>query len=81
MVEMLDIPLKIHLGTQTLKLHKVASEILREGLYWVLGNAKKIKIWEDKILDNPPSETMEYLEEIKAWMEERGLNKPRNICL
>jgi hypothetical protein len=42
---------------------------LKEKLTWILGNGKKIKIWEDSILGSIPLNQTKGIENIKTWLQ------------
>jgi hypothetical protein len=45
----------------------------REELTWIPGNRKKISIWNNYVLRNPPLASEPDLLNIRAWMQEQGL--------
>ena len=51
----------------TWNLCKASSDMIRDGLDWILGNGKKIKPWEDKILEEQHLYEMKKFKELKNW--------------
>ena len=69
----LDQPPRISKGSRVFKLCPTALKLFSHKLYWILGNGKKIKIWEDSILGDYPLNQMAELENIRAWLQARNL--------
>ena len=44
----------IKIGSQLTKLWAKATPLINLNALWIPGNGKHIKIWEDRIMDNPP---------------------------
>jgi hypothetical protein len=47
--------------------------LIQSKLTWVPGNGKSMNIWSDKILENPPLETIPEISTIKPWFLENEL--------
>ena len=65
----LDQPPRISKGSPVFKLFLTALKLFSHKLYWILGNGKKIKIWEDSILGDQPLNHMEELVNIRVWLQ------------
>lgn len=50
-----------------------ALDLFKENLYWVPGNGRKIKVWEDSILGEAPLGHRRELNNIKLWLMEKGV--------
>ena len=59
---------------KTWDLCKVASKLIRDRLYWVPRNRKKIDIWEDKILDQLPLNKKSELNAVNDWLTGKGIS-------
>ena len=59
-------------GTSIWKLCKSSLKIIQSEFYWVPGNGKKIKIWGDRILGNPPISTLSHMEDLSNWAMGNG---------
>jgi len=42
--------------------------LIRSHLHWIPGNGKKIKIWEEKILNKTPLETYDNKVQVQEWL-------------
>jgi hypothetical protein len=47
--------------------------LFRPNLTWIPGNGKKINVWEDSVLGDPPLSSMEGLDRLKSWMRAQDL--------
>ena len=70
----LDQPPKTIKGSPVFKLCLYAMEHFSHNLYWIPGNGKKIRIWDDPILDDQPLNHIEGLANIKIWLQSNNLN-------
>lgn len=64
----LDKPPRSLKGSPIFNLCSSAMEQFSHYLYWIPGNGRKIKIWEDSILGDQPLIQVEGLANIKAWL-------------
>jgi len=64
---------RIQRGLPTYMLCMRALELFKARLYWVPGNGKTIKIWDDPILGDPLLGQNEELENIKRWHQNKNL--------
>ena len=69
----LDQPPRITKGSSVFKLCLTAMKHFSHKLYWISGNGKKIRIWEDSILGDQPFNQMVKLENIRAWLQASNL--------
>lgn len=46
---------------------------IRDIAYWIPGNGKLIKIWEDNIMNIPPLVNLSLRRELKTWMDEANI--------
>jgi hypothetical protein len=69
----LDNPVKVTNGSQIHKLCMQAHALIQDNLYWILGNGKIIKIWEDRIMNEDPLADVQELQELRLWMKNAGL--------
>ena len=65
----LDQPPRTTKGSPVFKLRLSALEHFRHKLYWIPGNGKKNRIWDDPILGDQPMGQMEDLVNIKTWLQ------------
>eukprot|EP00253_Pinus_taeda_P035966 PITA_35966 len=70
----LDQPPRTSKGSPIFKLCIKAMEHFSNKLYWIPGNGKQIRIWDDPILGDQPLSQMEELSNIKDWLQARNLN-------
>eukprot|EP00253_Pinus_taeda_P032784 PITA_32784 len=70
----LDNPLRTLKGSSIFNLCSADMEHFCHYLYWIPCNGRKIKIWEDSILSDPPLIQMEGLANIKAWLQSYNLH-------
>ena len=71
---------KKYKGTTIQKLCKLVNEIIKEDLYLIQGNGRKVILWEDKILQERLLEAREYLRALKTWMQIHNLLYLSDIC-
>jgi hypothetical protein len=50
-----------------------AHSLIQDNLYWIPGNGKIIKIWEDRIMNEAPLTDVHELQELCLWMKNAGL--------
>lgn len=60
-------------GSPIFKLCLSALEHFSSNLYWIPGNGKKIRIWEDQILGDQPLNHIEGLANIKFWLQSNNM--------
>jgi hypothetical protein len=58
-------------GSPIFKLCLKALEHFRSLLYWIPGNGKRIKVWEDSILGEEPLGQNLGIQNIKQWLQEQ----------
>ena len=58
-------------GSPIFKLYLKALEHFRSLLYWIPGNRKRIKVWEDSILGEEPLGQNLGIQNIKQWLQEQ----------
>jgi len=51
-----------------------AMEPFQKNLHWIPGNGKSIKVWEDSILGDTPLGQCNELNNIKRWLQSKGVN-------
>jgi len=73
-VRCLDQPPKTTRGSPIFSLCLRALEHFKSKLTWISGNGRRIKIWEDSILGDPPLDQKEELLNIKAWLQNNNLS-------
>eukprot|EP00253_Pinus_taeda_P007428 PITA_07428 len=70
----LDQPPKTSKGSPIFKLCLSAMEHFSHNLYWIPGNGKNIRIWDDPILGDQSLNQVEGLKNIKIWLQSNNLN-------
>jgi hypothetical protein len=60
-------------GSPIFTLCKKVLALFTPQLTWVPRNRKKIKIWQDSILGDPPLESNQDLQRLKGWMDGQNL--------
>ena len=60
-------------GSPVYKLCIKALEMFKKNLYWIPGNGKNIKMWDDSILGNPPLGSCSEVANIKLWLLAKGV--------
>jgi hypothetical protein len=55
-------------GSPISKLLLVSLPLIWIQLHWIPGNEKQIRIWEDKILNNPPLELNDSWLQLRGWL-------------
>ena len=66
-------PPRITKGSPIFKLYLTVMKHFSHKLYWIPGNGKKIKVWEDSILGDQPLNQMAEIENIKVWLHANNL--------
>ena len=51
------------------ELCKKTNSLLKDNLYWIVGNDKKIRIWHNNIGPNSPADNCQALSNLKIWCE------------
>ena len=57
-------------GTHVLELCKKVTYIIHDQIYWILGSAKQVKIWDDNIGPTSHVNFTQELAELMRWMEQ-----------
>eukprot|EP00253_Pinus_taeda_P034931 PITA_34931 len=70
----LDKPPRLLKGSLILNLCNAAREQFNHHLYWIPGNGRNIKIWDDSILRDQPLNQVEGLANIKVWLHSCNLH-------
>ena len=60
-------------GSPVYKLCIKALDMFEKNLYWIPWNGKKIKLWDDSILGNPPLGSCSEVDNIKLWILAKGV--------
>ena len=68
----LDKPLRTLNGSPILKLCLTALEHFKSNLYWIPGNGKNIRYWDDSILGDSRLGQKVELENIKNWLQHKN---------
>ena len=56
-------------GSQLIKLCHKATPLIRDRAYWIPGNSKEIKIWDDNIMMHPPLSSHCSLQALRLWLD------------
>lgn len=72
-IRCLDHPPRVLSGLPILKMCLRALEFFKAKLYWIPGNGKEIRIWDDLILGDPPLNQNEELDNIREWLQNKNL--------
>ena len=59
--------------TSIWQLCKSSLKIIKNDYYWIPGNGKKIKVWGDRVLGNPPLSSLLHMEDLSKWANDNGL--------
>lgn len=59
-------------GSQLIKLCHKATPLIRDRAYWIPGNGKEVKIWDDNIMMHPPLSSYSSLQVLRPWLERAG---------
>ena len=59
-------------GTSIWQLCKTSLKLIQTDFYWTPGNGKKIKVWDDRILGNPPLSSLPSIENLSKWAIDNG---------
>ena len=68
-------------GTNLWQLCKVSFNLVKEDLYWIPGNGRKINLWESKILGQPPRLTLQDQNLLAEWAYEQGISTLYDISV
>lgn len=68
----LDRPSVTTRGSPIFNLCSKARELISSKFFWILGNGKKIKLWDDWILGNLPLNQKTELDNIRNWLYTRN---------
>ena len=60
-------------GTSIWQLCKSSLKLIQTEYYWSPGNGKKIKVWGDIVLGNPPLYSLLHMEDLSKWAIDNGL--------
>lgn len=77
----IEYPCRDSKGSPIFTLCKKAMPHFNPHLTWVPRNGKKIKIWQDSILGDPPLDLRQDLQRHKDWMEGQNLKTLFNISI
>ena len=69
----LDKPTIHKKGSPIYKLCLKVSEHFKPMLFWIPGNGKQIKLWEDSIMGEKPLGLFPGIRNLKIWMKENSL--------
>ena len=58
--------------SQLIKLCHKAAPLIRDRAYWIPGNDKEIKIWDDSIMMHPPLSSHCSLHALRLWLDNAG---------
>jgi len=47
--------------------------LIRNNAYWIPGNGKNIRLWDDSIMNRPPLVDSNLRSELKGWMDEANI--------
>ena len=70
----------IPIGTTIWNLCRRGIDNIQQRLYGISDDGKKILLWDDNILGNPPLSSLISLNEIKLWLTNKGLLQLADIC-
>lgn len=70
----LDHPPRSAKGSPVFNLCIKAWDHFSRNLYWIPGNGRKIRIWDDPILGDQPMNHEEGISNIRDWLQDRNLN-------
>jgi hypothetical protein len=62
------------IGSPIWRLLKASLPLFQSKVTWIPGNGRKISIWDDSILGNPPLQQDPSLTPLFNWFQEHGLN-------
>ena len=68
-------------GSSLWKLCKASFSLIQTHSYWILGNGKKIKVWESRILGQPPLSSLLGMNDLVEWTSSEGLHSLYDLSL
>jgi len=77
----LDNPPISRKGSPISTLYFKAQNLISANAYWIPGNGKKINVWEDSILGNPPLGTRIEINNIRIWLQSQNVFKIWDISV
>eukprot|EP00253_Pinus_taeda_P012315 PITA_12315 len=77
----LDNPPRTLKGSPIFNLCNAAREQFSQHLYWIPGNGRKIKMWDDSIMGDQPMKQVSDLANIKEWLQARNLHTLWDISI
>jgi len=75
----LELPCKEGKSSPTFALCKKVIPLFTPHLTWIPKSGKKIRIWTDSIMGDPPLEQHQDLQDLKRWMESQNLSTLSDI--
>ena len=68
-------------GSSLWQLCKASFSLIQSYFYWIPENGKKIKVWESRILRQPPLSSLPGINDLAEWARSSGYHTLHNLYL